>query len=65
MSAQFESGPPNADEITCISIQKKASRPAIFGQCSEGVMPAYSSGVLHWRAAEAAKVARAGDSGHR
>jgi hypothetical protein len=26
-------------------------------------MPAYSSGVPHWRAAEAAMVARAGDSG--
>jgi len=43
--------------------QGSSTAIAIFGQCLEGVMPAYSSGVPDWRAAEAAMVARSGDSG--
>jgi len=42
--------------------QGSSTATAIFGQCSEGVMRAYSSGVPDWRAAEAAMVARSGDS---
>jgi hypothetical protein len=43
--------------------QGSSTAIAIFGQCLEGVMSAYSSGVLDWRAAEAAMVPRSGDSG--